>query len=133
MQVLVRTVCVLQCSVACGGGVRHRVLMCFVNGSKATPGECDSNARPESTEDCNQQPCDEGKTMQRPSLGMCHFTDTLCYLKSRFNSFEYFQCIMSFLFDWFSVAYFCLYYRNFQNNSFGQLSLSLTNASCRRR
>ncbi|CAH1791827.1 unnamed protein product, partial [Owenia fusiformis] len=48
-----------KCSAPCGGGNRHRELMCFTNGRVVTHSECDASKRLEEKEPCNNTPCDE--------------------------------------------------------------------------
>ncbi|KAK2170655.1 hypothetical protein LSH36_1g05070 [Paralvinella palmiformis] len=48
-----------KCSATCGGGQRHRELLCFVNGIALDLNECNSNYRPDASEDCNMEACDD--------------------------------------------------------------------------
>lgn len=49
--------------MTCGGGDRSREVMCFSNGKKTEKSVCDPNDRPFNSEQCNQNPCDDGKTI----------------------------------------------------------------------
>ena len=44
----------------CGGGRRHREVLCLAGTTRTDLSECDNNIRPDRNEDCNLESCDDG-------------------------------------------------------------------------
>ncbi|XP_069951755.1 papilin isoform X1 [Cherax quadricarinatus] len=52
-----------RCDKECGGGTKHRKILCYVGRKLATAVQCDGNIIPYSIDSCNNNPCGEDEVL----------------------------------------------------------------------
>nr|XP_045610870.1 papilin-like [Procambarus clarkii] len=52
-----------RCDRECGGGTKHRKILCYVGKKLATAVQCDSNIIPYSIDSCNNNPCGDDEVL----------------------------------------------------------------------